>query len=203
MTALTRIAAPTVTPLSLDEAKRQLRVTTSDQDALITRYIQAATDFVDGEWGFLGRALVTQTWRLTLDAFPSDGQIKIPLPPLQSVVSVEYDNVGGVAQTVDPLTYFVDTASEPGWIVPAGTGSWPTPLDAINAVRINFIAGYAPVGSPPDLTLNIPSNIIQAMLLMISGWMENREGTVDSRLATLPFGADILLRRHKMQKSLA
>src|SRR5215471_9282727 len=100
MTALRRIVAPTVMPISLDQAKAQLRVFSNDQDDLITGYIKAATDFIDGEWGFLGRALVTQSWRVTFDSFPgsqwnsqfcnpywqgnpSTGQIKLPLPPLQ------------------------------------------------------------------------------------------------------------------------
>jgi len=223
MTGLTRIVDPAVLPLTLNEVKAQLRVTTNDQDDLITGYIMAATDFIEGEWGFLGRALVTQTWRLTLDGFPgsagfgsawwqagsyqfggSGGQIKIPLPPLQSIASIKYDDSNGNEQTVSQFSYFVDTASEPGWVVPAGATTWPSTLSAINTVRIDFVAGYLPdSSSPPDLAANVPNNIKQAMLLMISGWMENREGTVDSRLATLPFGADILLRRHKIQKSMA
>src|SRR5262252_7263299 len=176
MTALTIVTPPAVTPLSLDEVKAHLRVATNDQDALITTYLRAATDFIDGEWGFLGRALVTQTWRLTLDGFPTggggavsyfnpysywgwnfgstnmNGQIKIPLPPLQSVTQIEYDDPNGNVQTVNAGDFFVDTQSEPGWIVPQGSKSWPSTLDAINTVRIDFVAGYpADSSSPPDL----------------------------------------------------
>jgi uncharacterized phiE125 gp8 family phage protein len=228
MTALKRIVDPAVLPISLDQAKAQLRVTTSDQDDKITGYIQAATDYIEGEWGFLGRALVTQTWRLTLDSFPSTGttyltymgyywgdlatgysggtlgQIKIPLPPLQSVAQIAYDDGNGDEQIVDPAAYFVDNASEPGWITPVANKPWPATLSAINTVRIDFVAGYDPdSSSPPDLTRKIPSNIKQAILLMVSNWMENAEGVTDTRMNILPHGADILLRRHKIQKSLA
>ena len=201
--ALTRITAPTVTPLTLTEVKRHLNVTTTDKDAMISLYLQAATDYVDGEWGFLGRALVTQTWLLTIDEFP-DAEIKIPLPPLQSVTSVKYDDPDGVEQTVASTDYYVDSASEPGWVVPVANVSWPTPLDAVNAVRIEFVAGYDPsTDSPPDLTANIPFNIKAGILLLTANMFEFRQENVEQAMASLPFGADRLLRRHKIDKSMA
>jgi uncharacterized phiE125 gp8 family phage protein len=201
--ALTLVTAPAVEPISLTEAKAHLRVSHSNDDTLISMYIRAAREYVEGEHGFLGRALVTQTWRLTLDEFPTN-EIKIPLPPLQSVVNVYYDDSDGNEQTVDSDLYYVDTASEPGWVVPVAI--WPTPLDAINAVRIDFIAGYLPTtDSPPDLAGNVPFNIKAAMLLMIADWMENREETSSEPVNSNIFhsGADRLLRRHKIDKSMA
>jgi len=187
----------------LTEVKRHLNVTTTDKDAMISLYLQAATDYVDGEWGFLGRALVTQTWRLTIDEFPT-AEIKIPLPPLQSVTSVKYDDPDGVEQTVASTDYYVDSASEPGWVVPVANVSWPTPLDAVNAVRIEFVAGYDPSSdSPPDLTANIPFNIKAGILLLTANMFEFRQENVEQAMASLPFGADRLLRRHKIDKSMA
>jgi uncharacterized phiE125 gp8 family phage protein len=202
--ALIRLTAPTVTPLTLAEVKKHLRVVDTDEDDIIAIYLKAATDWADGEWGFLGRALVTQTWRLTIDEFP-DAEIKIPLPPLQSVTQVVYDDPAGVAQVVNTADYYVDTDSEPGWVVPIANVSWPTPLDAVNAVRIDFVAGYPPsTDSPPDLAANIPFNIKAGLLLVIANMYENRETDVVGTIASkLPFGAETLLRRHKIDKSMA
>lgn len=201
--ALTRIAAPAVTPLTLAEVKKHLRVSHSNDDDLITIYLKAATDYIDGEWGFLGRAIVTQTWMLTIDEFP-DGAIRIPLPPLQSVTSVIYDDADGVAQVVSSADYYVDTASEQGWVVPIANVPWPTTLAAANAVRIEYVAGYPPsTDSPPDLTANIPFNIKAGILLLTANLMEHREENIAATINTLPFGADILLRRHKIDKSMA
>src|SRR5262245_7038895 len=173
--ALTLVTAPAVTPLTLAEVKKHLRVSSSDQDDLITIYLKAATDYLDGEHGFLGRALVTQTWLLTIDEFPT-AEIKLPLPPLQSVTSVKYDDSAGVEQTVASTDYYVDTASEPGWVVPLANVSWPTTLDAINAVRIEYVAGYpADSSSPPDLAANVPFNIKAGLMLMIAELFERRE----------------------------
>lgn len=201
--ALTRLVAPSVPPLTLAEVKKHLRVSSTDQDDLITIYLKAATDYIDGEWGFLGRAIVTQTWLLTIDEFPA-AEIKIPLPPLQSVTSIKYDDAAGVEQTVSAANYYVDTASEPGWVVPLLNVSWPTPLDGINAVRIEFVAGYLPSSdSPPDLTANVPFNIKAGLMLLIANMFEHREENVAETINKLPFGADVLLRRHKIDKSMA
>jgi uncharacterized phiE125 gp8 family phage protein len=93
--ALTLITPPTVQPISLVEAKQHLRVVDNDDDDIIQLYIQAATEYVDGPYGFLGRALVTQVWQLTLDSFSAAHEIKIPLPPLQGIISIEYDDPSG------------------------------------------------------------------------------------------------------------
>lgn len=197
--AITIVTAPTVEPLTLAEVKDHLRVEHSDEDSLIAIYIRAAREFAES---FLGRALVTQTWKLTLDEFPA-AEIKIPLPPLQSVDTVKYYDGSGVLQTVASTDYYVDAASEPGWVVPVTV--WPSTLDAINAVEIQFIAGYLPgTDSPIDLAANIPFNIKAGLLLMIGNLYENREENVINAIAyKIPTGADMLFRRHKFDLSMA
>jgi uncharacterized phiE125 gp8 family phage protein len=199
--ALIRLVAPEVTPLSLTEVKAHLRVDGTDQDSVIQMYLDAATAYVDGEWGYLGRALVTQTWRLTIDTFPC-AEIKIPLPPLQSISSVGYFDSAGDFQTLaEDVDYFVDDQSEPGWITPMTT--WPTTLDAINSVRIEFIAGYAGTSSPPSLTENIPAAIKQGMLLLITDWMEHRQNILTENINGLPFGTTALWTKYKIDLGFA
>lgn len=205
--ALKLITPPTITPVTLDEAKAHLRVDTPDEDALITLLIQAATDHVDGPNAFLGRALIDQTWELVIDAFPPApgssellNQIKIPIPPLIEVVSITYDDPAGMPIVYDPINYTVDTVSEPGWIVPAS--SWPTTFDGINAVRIRFRAGYV------DTVLStgtVPADIKGAILLYIGALYANREevGTEGRVPVELPWGADRLLRRRRIDLSMA
>jgi uncharacterized phiE125 gp8 family phage protein len=197
-----RITAPSVAPLTLQQVKDHLRVDHSDTDSIIGLYLDAATAYVDGEFGFLGRALVTQTWELTIDAFPTH-EIKIPLPPLQSVESIKYDDAAGAEQTLVASTdYYVDASSEPAWIVPA-TGGWPTSssvFDGINAVRVRFIAGYEPTtDSPPDLRANVPTSVKQALLLLIGNFHEHREeNIVGLTTMKLPFAAENLLRPYRV-----
>jgi uncharacterized phiE125 gp8 family phage protein len=201
--ALKLITAPTVEPISLTEAKEHLRISHSDEDNIISLYIRAARQYVEGPYGYLGRALVTQTWDLILDEFP-DNEIKIPLPPLQAVSSVNYFDATGTELTVSTDDYYVDTASDPGWIVPVD--SWPTGvLDAVNSVRIRFVAGYpVTADSPPSLTGNIPFNIRAGMLLLIGNLFENREENVAGVVVNkLPFGAQMLFRSHRVLLGMA
>jgi uncharacterized phiE125 gp8 family phage protein len=193
--ALRMIVAPAVQPLTLEEVKQHLRVDYTDSDSIISAYIEAATSYVEGEHSFTGRALVTQTWELVIDHFPVH-EIKIPLPPLQSIDSIKYDDTAGDEQTLATTQYYVDDVSEPAWVVPI-VGGWPTAvLDAINSVRIRFTAGYpATTDSPPDLRGNIPSAIKQAMLLHIGSFHEHREEQiVGLTTMQLPFAAENLLR---------
>src|SRR5262245_27078595 len=203
--ALRLITAPTVEPISLAEAKEHCNVDHDSDDALLTTYIKAARAIVDGKDGYLGRALVTQTWELVIDAFPTN-EIKIPLPPLQSVASVSYFDPEGFGQLLPSNQYYVDTVSEPGWVVPVSSG-WPTGvLDAINAVTIQFTAGYLPPTphSPPNLTVAIPDDIRAAMLLYIGMLYADREMiVVGTNAIPLPNASEILLRRYRVQLGMA
>ena len=84
--ALTLITAPTVSPISLQQAKDHLRISHSDDDDKVQLCIDAATSFVDGEDGFLGRCLVTQTWELTIDTFP-DNEILNPIAAIAAGIN--------------------------------------------------------------------------------------------------------------------
>jgi uncharacterized phiE125 gp8 family phage protein len=198
------ISPPATDPITLSEAKDHLRVTSSDNDALITQLIKAATRYAEK---FLGRALIDQTWDLYLDSFPTSGQkeIKIPLPPLIEVIQVAYDDGAGIEQTVGVDDYYVDSVSQPGWIVPQGGTSWPATLDAINAVRIRFRAGYLDNGSPQQQ--NVPDDIRAAIKLTLGALYENREQVIAEAGRTtaiaLPWGAEQLLRMRRVELSMA
>lgn len=159
------ITPPAATPVTLAEAKQQLRVDHADEDAKIEALIAAATSYLDARSGVLGRCLVTQTWELTLDAFPAE-EIEIPLGPVQSVASVTYVDTAGATQTVNASDYYLDNASPTAWVMPEIT--WPSTMAAANAVAVRFIAGTAVADVPPAIR--------HAVLLLVSHWYEDRVG---------------------------
>src|SRR5262245_125117 len=194
------ITGPTVEPITLAQAKAHLRVDFTDDDLWITSAIVGCRLYAEK---FMGRALVQQTWELSLDEFPED-EIEMPLPPLQSIVSVKYDDVGGVEQTISASSYRVDTYSEPGRIFP--TSSWPSTLDKNNVVRVRFIAGYpSTLDSPDNLVDMIPQSIKNAILLHIGMLYANREQSIVGTTAViLPWGgADELLRQFLVEVAMA
>lgn len=161
---LTRITAPAVEPVTLAEAKLHLRVDSNDEDVHIAGLITAAREQAESN---TRRALITQTWRLTLDAFP--GIIELPRPRLQAVTSVQYVDTGGVMQTLDASAYQVAGTSEPARILPAYGRNWPATRHQLEAVSITYTAGYGNAGA------DVPASIRQWMLLYIGALYENRE----------------------------
>ena len=86
-----------------------------------------------------------------MDTFPC--AVILRQPPILEVTSVVYLDRDGVEQTLDPQDYLLDNVSEPGYLVPNVGRSWPETLDRINAVQVNYRAGYGtgPGGVPEPL----------------------------------------------------
>jgi len=205
MKSLALITAPTTEPLSLDEAKAHLRVTADTEDELIDALITAVRQHIDGRDGWLGRSLITQTWEVRLDRFPTGWEsiepwprnvaIRVPLPPLQSVTSVKYLDSAGAEQTLNSATYVVHVVEEPGLIVPAYGQTWPTARDEPGAVRVRFVAGY---GEPKD----VPRPLKLGLNAMVAHFYEHREpviltGGVGSPIP-IPMHVEALLRNYQI-----
>jgi hypothetical protein len=78
----TLIAGPGEEPVTLAEAKAFCRIDGSDEDALVEALIAAARLQVES---LTGRALVTQSWRLTLDCAPR--LVELPVIPVASLLA--------------------------------------------------------------------------------------------------------------------
>jgi uncharacterized phiE125 gp8 family phage protein len=183
--ALKRTVEPTEEPVSLDEAKSQCRVDTSDDDTFITGLIVAARQYVEGA---SRRAFITQTWRLSLDEWPGDDEIELPKPPLVSVTSVIYKDTVGAQTTLSSSLYIVDTDSEPGRVKLAYGESWPSDtLYPANPIQITYVAGYGAAAA-------VPAWVKQAIKLIVGHWYENREETIAGTIIKgIPLGADSLI----------
>ena len=186
--AHTLITAPTAEPVSTVEAKAHLRVDISDDDTLIDVLVAAAREDVEARsW----RALITQTWELVLDEWPSKSFIELPRPPLQSVTSVKYKDQDGSESTWAASNYIVDTDKEPGRVHLANGISWPTvSLYPTSGIRVRYVAGYG------DDAADVPRRYVQAIKLMVGHLYENREAVVVERgvnISNLPLGYAALL----------
>lgn len=199
MNLLTTVTAPTADLVTLAEARRHLRIWDAGdtiEDPYIQSLISAATNLMDGPDGIVGRALLEQTFDLTLDRFPEwcsgayPPSIKLPLPPLIEVVSVEYTDSNGDDVALTDFRTFGIGAKWGGYIMPARNEDWPTTDCEPGAVRIRVKAGYS-----TDVPL--PATFKHAALLLISHWHEHREAAVDTGakfgLLELPLGFDRLI----------
>jgi len=158
---------PEAEPITVDVMQDHLRVDSDDEETLIESLITTARITVE-HW--TARQLITATWNLYLDAFKAE--IRVPYPPLQSVSSIKYYDTGGTQQTLDSSVYTVDTYAKPGRVVEAYSQTWPSTRSIINAVDVEFVAGYGAAGS------DVPEPLLQAMKLLVGHWFENREGVL-------------------------
>lgn len=194
-----RTSAPANTPVTLAEAKSHLRVTDTEEsppshpdDDLITSLISVATEKLDGWNGDLGRALITQTWRIEWDRFPGSRRINIPVGPIQSV-TLKYSDSDNAEQTVSGDDFGVHEDSSGSFIwLDESLDAWPDTYDRRDAVRIDVVAGYG------DDTTDIPNPIRQAILLMLAHWYENREQVlIGLNAMELPMAAEALLFNYR------
>jgi uncharacterized phiE125 gp8 family phage protein len=179
----------TVEPVSVSEVKNHLRVTDNSEDALLAGLITSARKIVEQ---FTRRTLVNQTWRLYLDQFPYRSTIELPFPPLASVTHIKYYDQDGALQTLPASEYQTDNRSTPGLIVLTENGAWPlTEGDKVNAVEIEFIAGYGATAAA------VPSPIRLAITHLVSHWFENREPFSSGQMYQVPSTFEMILMPYR------
>ena len=157
---LVRTVAPAELPLTIDELISHLNATgaTESQRADMMAYLRSAVDQLDGDMGLLNRALVTQTWQLKLDAFPSRGYFDLPLAPLQSVSSITYLDSNGDSQTLAASKYRVLNANDAmnrGRVELEYGENWPSTYSVQQAVTVTFVAGYGARNAVPHHTRHL------------------------------------------------
>lgn len=87
------VTAPTIEPITVQEAKDHLRIATFDDDAYIATLITVAREEVED---ITRRAIMTQTWDYFIDGFPDGYGITLPFGRLASVTSVKWKDEDGV-----------------------------------------------------------------------------------------------------------
>ncbi len=184
---LTLITPPAADPVSLAEAKAQVRVQASntDEDTLITRLISAATRHIERS---LDLSLMERTYRLTLDAFTD--AIELPRGPVSAVNSVKYFDAEGVEQTVSDDDYTTDLTSIRNWVVLNSGSSWPATLNAVNAVSVEYVAGFDTLPTEYD-------DLRHAILLLIGHWYLAREAVSADAMKEVPLAVDALMQAYR------
>lgn len=178
------IQAPAALPVTLMDVKAHTRVDSDYEDGVLWGQIASAVDLLDGPTGILGRAIVTQVWRLELPDWP--GSIVIPVEPVQSL-AITYLGTSGTTETVAPAQYYISAAPgqastlswSAGWVPPALQPGADFP------VCIDITAGFGgPEATPPA--------IAHAIMMMVAHWYQNRE-----EQGQIPLTASALLARYR------
>ncbi|MHC2578223.1 putative phiE125 gp8 family phage protein [Bradyrhizobium diazoefficiens] len=153
------VTPPASYPVTLAEAKAQLRVLDSSNDLMIGALIPAATKFCQS---LVQRVFVLQTLEWVLPCWRA--VLELPIAPVlaDQVASIKYVAWATETQaTLDPSAYVVQTRGDGVQIVPKFGTCWPLLFArSPEPVVIRFDAGYE---DPADL----PGNVKVAILLML------------------------------------
>jgi len=186
------VSAPETPLISTADAKAWLRVTSSAEDGIVAALVAAANDYLDARDGILGRALITQRWRLTMASFPGADHIHLPVPIVRSVVAFNYYDTDNVEQAFTDFTLTI--GNDDAIVTLADGASWPSVYDRVDAIQIEYDTGY---GDDPS---DVPQAIRTAALLMIAQWFDNRQSSADKVYSELPFGVRALLMNYRLTR---
>lgn len=177
------VAAPASEPVTLTQAKAQLRVDHSDDDTLIASLIKAARAHIEA-------ACAVRFSARTGVSFKCDGfsdLARLPEAPVSSIASITYIDAAGASETLPTTVYEVRADGLDVGIVLKTDQTWPT-IQSGSRVTVTAAIGYA----------TAPDDICHALLMLIAHWYENRATVnVGNITSELPFAVNALISNHR------
>ena len=172
MISWVRTVEPTLTVVTVDDAKSHCRISHDHEDALLHTLIRAATSWVER---YTVRALMTQSYRIVSETWPAS--LELPYAcPLQSITSVKYYDASNVQQTLASSEYLTITSLLPGRLEWSATVTYPSTYLRPDAVEVIYVAGYTDAA-------NVPPPLVQAVLMLVGHWHANREAAIVSAIS--------------------
>lgn len=159
------ITQPLLEPVSLALAKQHVRLEQDEDfdDATLAAYIAAARRWTEGH---ARRSWINRTMGYALDQWPDEKFIVLPYGPVSSILSLTYTDEDDVEHTVPAGDYYLAPRTDRLILKQA----WPpAALRAAEAIEVQYVAGYGPAAS------DVPAEVVQAMLLLVGAYYENRE----------------------------
>lgn len=162
------ISAPGLEPVPLAELKEHLDVDGDEQDTLLTTLIVVARATIER---MTGQLMMTQSWKISVDAVPPGGLMILPLGPVQTVSAVTVYDAEGNATLWPGSTYTLDLVGEPARLL--FHGARPIPGRRLGSIEIDVICGF---GSSADA---VPADLVQAVRLLAAHWYATRGNAIN------------------------
>ncbi len=182
------LSGPAIEPLTLADVKNWVRVTDGAEDGLLQSLIASARLRVEAA---TGRLLITQQWRLTIDAWPSSLVIDLPLMPVRSIAHLRIFDGSGAFIDVTPGLITLDAGDGRARLVLNAPP--PSPVATRGGIQIDIVAGYG------DTALAVPEPLRLAMLLLIASWHAHR-GDEEAASAQFPAQVSALLAPYRSMR---
>ena len=162
------VTPPATALVSLEDAKAHLRVTSAEEDVLISGLIGAAMQYLDGWSGILGRCIMPQTWKVTLSGFVDQA---LPFPDVMAV-AVKYLDADLATQTLSTTAYRFGSDAGGGYLIFDSAVGLPTAADREDAIWAEAEFGFANGANLDGLRV--------AAKMLIAQWYDGREGAEGS-----------------------
>jgi uncharacterized phiE125 gp8 family phage protein len=180
------LTAPAIEPLSLAEAKAYLRVETGDDDEVIGALIAGSRIHVEAQ---TRRALITQSWRICVDAWPEDGRLTIVPAPLQTLIAARVYDFDNAAHAVDTGAFVLDRGGSALIFAP---WALPAPGRLAAGIELDVTVGYG------DAAVDVPQALRQAIRLLVAHWYENRGLVAAGTTSVLPSTVAALIAPYRV-----
>jgi uncharacterized phiE125 gp8 family phage protein len=174
-----RLTAPTPV-IDLATVRQHLRISGTEEDALLAIYLKTALGKLDGWNGVLTRCICAQDWRSTAADF-NGGQIPLPFAGPVTLGSVVYLDPDGASQTVPLAQCRIEETAQGTVLIVDDFAAFDVMPDRNDAVRITATYGWD--------AADVPGPILSAILLLVSHYYENRSAAAfGGGFGQLPMG---------------
>lgn len=185
---LTRTVPPVAQAVSLDDAKAQLRLSHTDDDAHLTALIEAATSFVEE---VTGRALITQTWRVETGDLRARDVLEVMPAPVQSISAINFTDRDGQPQAATVADFDLYADEDRTFIRPAEGRAWPETAERPNATRVDYVVGYG------DEASDVPRGLRIAIAMLVDFWF-TRSSSLDGGAEEVPPSVRTLVGQYRL-----
>jgi uncharacterized phiE125 gp8 family phage protein len=180
------LTGPAIEPISLEETKTFLRIEHNDEDQLIAALIAGARSHIEAQ---TQTALITQDWRVVLDAWPQRGRIIVRPGPLKALNATRVFDCNGDPHVIDPQAVAPDLGASTLAFVP---WAMPAPGRIAAGIEIDVTVGF---GDEAD---DVPETLRQAIRMVVAHWYENRGFASVNQNASSPATVAALIAPYRM-----
>lgn len=183
-----RITDATEEPIEVADAKSHINFTDSEHehDGDVARWIKAARQKLEKDTGL---ALLEQTWRITVEQFPSYRQsLYLPVWPVRAVTAFSYVDRDGAEQNliISPTNFILASRQRPAQLGLIDSATWPTDFRKFHPGTLELTAGFASVN-------DIPADLLMALLKLVGDFAGFRESSLLGQVAGAPQSYDELI----------
>lgn len=184
---------PSFEPLTVSEMAIHLRIDDVSDDAELNSYLQALITAARVQCeNYTGMVICARNFiEKHSDLL---GTMMLRWGNVQSITSIKYLDEDVAEQTLSDINdnYIIDLNNDPAIIQAKPDFTIPDTADVLNAVTIEYLAGYQTAEA-------IPEPIKHAIRLMVGKYYENREDDQGRlKIRALPTAAEALLNQYKV-----